>query len=138
MTAFDTDIFTEVVFRNAVYLQRASQVPQVDRCLPIVVIEEAVRGRLDSIRRAQPNQGRVRLSQAYNLFRDTLEDLRQYRILDYTPAADALFRQWRTSIRIGTNDLRISAICVDHGAKLVTRNARDFAQVPGLNLEVWN
>jgi tRNA(fMet)-specific endonuclease VapC len=50
-----------------------------------------------------------------------------------------LFLAWRAAkIRIGTNDLRIAAICLANQAKLVTRNARDYAQVPGLNLEVWN
>ena len=107
--------------------------------MPIVALEEVLRGRLDAIRRAQAGRVRLTVDRAYDLLRDAIEDTRAYHILPYTAAADALFRQWRAAkIRVGTNDLRIAAICVGHGATLVTRNARDYAQVPGLTFDVWN
>jgi predicted nucleic acid-binding protein len=34
---------------------------------------------------------------------------------------------------VPTHDLRIAAICVAKGAKLVPRNRRDFEGIPGLN-----
>ena len=65
--------------------------------------------------------------------------LASYRIAPYTPAADAEFIRLRSQkVRIGTQDLRIAAIALAVGATVVTRNARDFAQVPGLLLDAWN
>lgn len=139
MTAFDTDVLSELLLGTPAYVQRADMLLAADRVVPIVALEEVLRGRLDAIRRAQAGRIRLTLSRAYDHLRDALEDTRVYRILPYTIAADALFQGWRAAkVRVGSNDLRIAAICVDHGATLATRNARDYAQVPGLTFDVWN
>ena len=41
-------------------------------------------------------------------------------------------------IRIGTLDLRITAITLCHEATLLTRNRRDFEQVTDLQIEDWS
>lgn len=48
---------------------------------------------------------------------------------------DALGRQ---GLGIGTQDLRIAAICLTRQAILATRNQRDFGLVPGLTTEDWS
>ncbi len=139
MNAFDTDILSELLLDNAVYTQRAEIIPAADKVIPVVALEEVLRGRLDAIRRAQAGRIRLTLDRAYDLFRDAIEDTQEYRLLPYTAAAHTLFQQWRAAkIRVGTNDMRIAAICMVHGATLVTRNVRDYAQIPGLTFDVWN
>jgi len=39
---------------------------------------------------------------------------------------------------IGAHDLWLAATCVAHGLTMVTANLREFARVPGLQLEVWS
>jgi predicted nucleic acid-binding protein len=38
---------------------------------------------------------------------------------------------------IGTLDLKIASIALEHAAMLLSANARDFEQVPGLRVEDW-
>ncbi len=53
-------------------------------------------------------------------------------------AAD-LFRQFRQKgIRIGTQDLRIASIAIVHSSIVITRNRKDFEQVPDLTIEDWS
>jgi tRNA(fMet)-specific endonuclease VapC len=139
MIAFDTDVLTEILNGNPVYVQRAHATDPADQRVPVVVAAEILRGRLNGVRQAEAGKGRISLESAFLLFAENVLGIAAYPILPYTAAADTMFRQWRAAkIRIGTQDLRIAAICIDHKAKLVTRNARDYTQVPGLNLEVWN
>jgi tRNA(fMet)-specific endonuclease VapC len=43
----------------------------------------------------------------------------------------------RTGTPIGRHDLWLAAACIAHGLTMVTANVREFARVPGLDIEVW-
>jgi tRNA(fMet)-specific endonuclease VapC len=139
MTAFDTDVLSDL-FRDApAVVARMGLVPPDQQFVPVVVAEEILRGRLDAIRKAPSAAANWPLARAYEEFGKSLADLRRFSLLPYTTTAHALFQAWRAAkIRIGTQDLRIAAVCLAHNARLVTRNARDYTQVPGLTLELWN
>jgi tRNA(fMet)-specific endonuclease VapC len=139
MTALDTDVLTDLLNGNAAYAQRLELVPEADRCLPIVVLEEQFRGRLDIIRKAQAGRVRVSVGGAYDLFLESVVKTRPFSLLPCSSTADALFNQFRSAkIRIGSQDLRIASICIAHDATLVTRNARDYSLVTGLKFDIWN
>jgi tRNA(fMet)-specific endonuclease VapC len=139
MKAFDTDVLTEVLLGDPAYVARAALIPPHEQAVPVVVIEELLRGRLRVIRLAEAGQAKVDLPRAYALFEQTLHDVRQVTVLSYTPQAEALYQQWRQQrLRLPTHDLRIAAICVAHAATLISRNRRDFVQVPGLQVEFWD
>lgn len=38
---------------------------------------------------------------------------------------------------IGPHDMWLAATCIAHGLSLVTANEREFARVPGLDVETW-
>lgn len=139
MTAFDTDVLSDLFLNAPAVVARVAAVPADDQYVPVVGAEEILRGRLNAIRHAQAGGKGLTVDQAYAELAKSLADIRRLKLLAYPPAAEALFQAWRAAkIRIGTRDLRIAASCLAQGAKLVTRNGRDFAQVPGLNLEIWN
>jgi tRNA(fMet)-specific endonuclease VapC len=139
MNAFDTDILTELFAGNAALLARFDAIDADKRGIPVVVAAEIARGWLAAIRQAEAGKGRMSLDYAFGRYQQSLEKLRPHTILPYTAAAHALVEHWQHSkIRVGTNDMRIAAICIDSGATLITRNARDYTQLPGLTFDVWN
>jgi predicted nucleic acid-binding protein len=76
---------------------------------------------------------------AYAAFQQTLRYFATWQVLDFSQAAFEQFSALRQQrIRIGSQDLRIAAITLTNAATLVTRNTRDFAQVPGLLIEDWS
>ncbi|MDP6356908.1 MAG: type II toxin-antitoxin system VapC family toxin [Planctomycetota bacterium] len=138
MIAFDTDVLTGILRGNAAYIERVSKMPD-EHGIPVVVVEEILRGRLNTIRQAEPGRAKVTLERAYELFAEAVNDLRFLQILHYESDCDVLFNQWRKQkIRVSTRDLRIAAICVSRRATLISCNRRDFAQVPGLDVEFWD
>ena len=138
MTAFDTNVLTEILAGNEKVIARAITIPIDQQAVPVIVIEETIRGRLNIIRQAESGNAKISLERAYEFFQETFEDTRRLRILAYTASAEVIYQQWRAQgFRISTHDLRIAAICVAHNAKLITRNRRDFEQIPGLTVDFW-
>jgi tRNA(fMet)-specific endonuclease VapC len=139
MTVFDTDVLTEILRGVPRFVQRAMLIPPKDQAIPIVGAEEILRGRLNAIRQAEAGKLRITIARAYELMRESLSDFRKVTIPPYTDRAEMLFQEWRAQkVRIATHDLRIAALCVDHNAKLASRNRRDFDRVPRLSVEYWS
>ena len=138
MIAFDSDVLTDILRGVPRYVQRAAAIPSTDQSIPVVVVEEVQRGWLNAIRRAESGKGKMTLEGAYAAFASSFVRMAAYPILPYTAGAEALFQPWRRAkVKVGSQDMRIAAICLDHGATLVTRNARDYARIPGFTFDVW-
>ncbi len=102
----------------------------------VINFQEQISGRFEQIQRAKNS---VALVQAYELFNQTIDYFKPWQFLDYDDRAERYFQSARKSgIRIGTMDLRIAAICMTRDAILVTRNQKDFQQVPDLKFEDWS
>jgi tRNA(fMet)-specific endonuclease VapC len=98
-------------------------------------VEEQLRGWLAEIHRlAEPHRQIL----AYGRLQHRVGFFAAWTVLAWdTAAADMFVRFRREGIRIGSMDLRIARIALAHGAILLTRNAGDFAQAPGLRSESW-
>lgn len=131
----DTDHFSLLQRGHPGIRKRISQVKVQEIAITIISAEEQIRGRLNIIRRASSNNDLVL---AYRRLKELLDDLQTLNVLDFTPEAsliyDSLIRQ---KIRVGTRDLRIASIALAVKGTVITRNLRDFEQVPNLKLEDW-
>lgn len=138
MITFDSDVLSSMFIGEPAISLRASLIPIDEQSVPIVVIEELIRGRLNTIRQAEAGKATVSIERSYELLELTIAALRKITVLPYNSKAHSLFLQWRDQkIKVGTHDLRVAAICIAHSAKLISRNRRDFDKIPGLLVEYW-
>lgn len=138
MWILDTDHLTLLLQGNATVVNKLAAKAQGEVVITVVTAEEQIWGRLSAIRQASQASNAEKLVRAYLKFRLALNDLMRFTILDFTQEAYLKYQELRhQKIRVGTQDLRIAAIALSIDATVVTRNQRDFNQVPGLRLEDW-
>ena len=131
----DTDHISLYQKSHPPVVARLKLVAPADLAVTVVSAEEQLRGWFDAIRQANSGE---RLQWAYLGLRQGIEYFNTIRVLDFTEAALRRYLALRAAkIRVGTQDLRIAAIVLALDGTLVTRNRRDFAQVPGLRIEDW-
>lgn len=94
-----------------------------------------MRGWLAEINRHQQPHRQIA---AYAKLHRQIEVFSDWMILPWNAGSAELFLDFRRQgVRIGSMDLKIACITLAHNATLLTRNAGDFVQVPGLRIENW-
>lgn len=106
----------------------------MDVTITVITVEEQLRGWYNKLRQARKKDA---LALAYQHLADTTMYLSEMLVLSLTvPAIDRLEKLKLLKLKIGRQDLRIAAIALENAAILVTRNTRDFQQVPNLCLKI--
>ncbi|MBI3950209.1 MAG: PIN domain-containing protein [Acidobacteria bacterium] len=136
--ALDTNTFGPLVIGDPTVIAHISSLAPTDElAVPVITAEEALRGRLAQIRRAQAKD-EARLGQVLHWLVVTLQVLGDVYILPYDEAAQKEFARLK-ALRLpglGIQDLRIAAIARAAGAVLVTVEAA-FKNIPSLMVEDW-
>ena len=95
MIALDTNILTRLWYGEAEVLRRLATLSESELSIPVVVLEEVLRGRLNAVRKAEAGQGRWTLARCYDLLTRSYADLRSFHILPYTDDCDRLMQTWK-------------------------------------------
>lgn len=137
MLVLDTDhlsVLGEPTAAGARLLHRLSESGE-PVATTVVNVEESLRGWLAQIHRAANAEAEVI---AYQRFQKRVEFFAEWMVLPWDAEAAQRWRRFRVQrLRTATHDLRIACITLEHDALLLTRNAKDFGQVPGLRFENW-
>jgi tRNA(fMet)-specific endonuclease VapC len=122
--------------RNAEPLaSRVRSHPVGDLAIAVITVQESLDGWHALLRRAKSP---AQIELAYQSIIDSVEHLNTFRILNFTQPAQVRFQGLlRMRLNVGGDDLRIAAIALEHQAKVVMANVRDFGRVPGLQVEDW-
>jgi tRNA(fMet)-specific endonuclease VapC len=116
-------------------LARLDQLPPDDVATSIVSFHEQVQGWLAYLNRSRKPEQVVA---AYEKLEVIWRWFLRMNVTSYTSEAQVCFSQIkRHGRRVKTLDLRIASIALATESTLLSRNLRDFHQVPGLNVEDW-
>ena len=138
MTLFvlDTDILTLLQHGHPEVCHNVARHDADDLAVSVISVEEQLSGWYTVIRKSKSNH---LLAQAYEHLTLCVESLSDLRVLTFDEASIERFANLRAS-RIPTRnpDLKIAATVMECDGTLVTRNIRDFVQVPGLRVVDWS
>ena len=138
MLVLDTDHLSEYQrgsSASALILKERLDQTEEPFATTIVTVEEIMRGWMAELRRAKSVRQQVI---PYGRLRLLFRFFATWSVLDWNAEATDIFEALRSAkVRAGTMDLKIASICVSQGATLLTRNTRDFEQIPGLKLDDW-
>jgi tRNA(fMet)-specific endonuclease VapC len=138
MIILDTDHFSVVT--DARHQFHARLVARLNRsgeslALPVVSVEEQLRGWLAQVRRVHDVH---RLIDPYDRLIRLIDVLAEWEVVRWSEAAAEEFNRLKKQrVRIGTQDLKIASLALTCDALLLSANLRDFQQVPGLRVEDW-
>ncbi len=108
---------------------------QADVFISVISAQESLGGWLAVINGQKSGTAQVK---CYQQFRQSMDALAKFSLIDFDHEAALRFEALRQQPpRIGTMDLKIAAICLTHDAVLLSRNLRDFEQIPGLRVRNW-
>jgi tRNA(fMet)-specific endonuclease VapC len=137
MLVLDTDHLVELDRGSSqgAALQRKLEDAGDEVATTIISAEEQFRGWLAQLHRQRDPHEQIA---TYQRLQRRIAFFAAWHVLPWdTNAADILQGLRRQRVRIGTMDLKIASIVLAHDATLLSRNLRDFQQVPNLRVEDW-
>lgn len=136
MFILDTDMLSHLMYGRQPVVDRVGQAIR-DVVSTAVSRIEILRGRFQAVMAAEDAS---KLLQAHDRLERTEAFLESIRLLPVEAASGEEFdrlRQNKKLKKIGRGDLLIAAITLANQATLISRNPKDFRQVPGLQVESW-
>ncbi|HAT13679.1 MAG TPA: nuclease [Microcoleaceae bacterium UBA11344] len=132
----DTDRVSLILYNHP---QLTANATKHQVAITIITVQELFNGRV--VRINDPSQVH-NLPALYSKLWTTVKYLQTIEVMDFTPEADTCLKKMlkdHPPLRKNRlqKDMRIAAIALSVGATVVTRNQRDFCQVPGLSIEDW-
>jgi tRNA(fMet)-specific endonuclease VapC len=137
MYFLDTDTLTHSHLGTKNVVDRIKLVGAENIATTIVTAIEILRGRHEYLLKASDGTQLMRAQQLLDESEAILEDSQIFSVDSMAAAEFDKVRQIKKLQKIGRADLLIGCITLANDAVLVTRNVKDFRQVPGLKIENW-
>ena len=131
----DTDHVSLFQRENPLVLERIKKINNEHIAVTVITVQEQMRGWMNVINRYGNTDS---LIWSYQGLFDAVKFFYTINILNFDQAVYDIYLKLKSQKRrIGTQDLRIASIALSVDGIVVTRNQKDFGQVPNLGLEDW-
>jgi tRNA(fMet)-specific endonuclease VapC len=135
----DTDHISMWLDEHSVVCQNIGT-HRINIAITIVTVQEIFNGWIGRLNHPSESNRQVAL---YAKLSGVVKVLKEVDVVDFNDDADQVFRQMLTrNPELRKNrlqkDMRIASIALANDAILVTRNYRDFSQVPNLKILDWS
>jgi tRNA(fMet)-specific endonuclease VapC len=137
MYLLDTNILTALHTGNYKVINAIKQLEDPNIAITIITKVELIQGRISFLLKATNGQDLLR---AQNLLSQTESLLSELEIVPFDQSAAQQFELLLTNKSLrkyGRADLLITSIALANRATLVTRNTKDFQNIPNLKLANW-
>lgn len=138
MIVLDSDILTLWTYDHTKVRERYDAVPDEETiAITAITRMEVLGGRTSSVLKAADEAELRKAAERLQQVEKMLED---FLVLHVDEAAIGHFGKLRTNKKtrkMGRADMLIACIALAQDALLVTRNVKDFKEVPGLRTENW-
>lgn len=139
MIILDTDCLSllerqtgEAYFRLQAKLD---EFPSNEIVTTIITYEEQMRGWMSYLARMRSIDEQVF---AYETLKQYFDYFKTLTIIEFDKTAAEIYKNLKSNkIRVGSMDLKIASIAIANKAILVSRNLKDFEQVPDLTVQDW-
>ncbi|MCI0703196.1 MAG: PIN domain-containing protein [Planctomycetia bacterium] len=134
----DTDMMTLWFYQNAKVRARFDAVAKTDRvAISLITRVEVLRGRFEAVLKAANRAEWLESQRRLRLTEEGLEDVEIVMIDDAAADQFDILRAHKKLKKIDRGDMLQAAIALANDATLVTRNTKDYANIPNLKLENW-
>lgn len=138
MFVLDTDTLPHLFLGHPRVTARRNSVPSPEIAITVISWIQALSGRFEFLLKAVTGDELLRAQGLLDLTWRSLASVALVLPIDDGAAREFdRLRENKKLKKIGRADLLIAAITLAERATLVTRNLKDFRQVPGLQVENW-
>ncbi|MGI8543587.1 MAG: type II toxin-antitoxin system VapC family toxin [Aridibacter sp.] len=139
MIILDTDCLSlfdrEKYLESSLLREKLNEFPPDEIFTIIITFEEQMRGWLTYLSRCKNIEQEIFAYERLNKF---LDNFREIAVLEFDENAAEIYKNLKSNkIRVGSMDLKIASIAISRKTILVSRNLKDFEQVPDLTVQDW-
>jgi predicted nucleic acid-binding protein len=138
MTIFDTDIFTDYSKGHEKIGQRVDRMAEGEvLAVTLITRMEVLRGRFDNIVKAANDEELKTAVERLHASEELLDDFALAPIDAGARQKFELLKKHKKTKKMKRADMLIASVALAQDALLVTRNTKDYKDVPGLRVENW-